>query len=580
VILRPAAALAGIIMMALTGWAVSVYLRKPSIRRVPLPAPGQASYWSAPAISPDGTLLTFATASSNGPRMLWIQPLDKAKPEPVPDTEGAMAPFWSPDSKSLGFFAGRKLKTVAAAGGPVTVLCDVEAAAAGGTWSRGGVIVFARGFYDGLYRISAAGGTPERVSKLDRSRGERAHLWPHFLPDGKHFLFYALTGVEETNSIAAGSLDSRSRMHLLNADTNAIYAERLAASGMQGFLLFARGRRLMAKAFDPARLALGSVELAFADDIRYAKSVRLLPASVAVNGLLAYQNIDEPKQQLVWLDLAGRRAGVLNEPGIYGAPRISPDGRYVAVDRGLPHQDASDIWLYAVDSNRKYQFTAEPTHNGAAVWSPDGKQIVYYSNPGGHFDLFRRTMGTSVEQETIANSSADKYPCDWSPDGKYLLYGSMGASTNSDLWAMPVKTGGDPFIFLQTVEAEGYARFSPDGKWVAYQSDASGRSEVYVEPFPRVERHSKRWQISTDGGGLPKWRGDGREIYYVTSNGRMMAVSVYFKDGLAPQPPRMLFQVPVLPHAWPMFDATSDGRRFLVNTPQEWSTSSLITVVK
>jgi eukaryotic-like serine/threonine-protein kinase len=583
VILKPVAALAGVIAMALTGWAASVYLRKPYGRtflQFSLPAPGHASYWSAPAISPDGRVVAFAAGTPNGQRMLWIQPLGGSKAKPVQNTDGATAPFWSPDSKALGFFAGGKLKTVAAGGGAVTVLCDVEAAAAGGTWNRNGVILFARGFYDGLYRISASGGTPERVTRLDSRHGERAQLWPHFLPDGKHFLFYTLARDETSNGIAAGSLDSRARTHVLQADTNAIYTERLAKHRTHGFLLFARGRKITAKAFDPVQLTVGSEELTFSDDIAYLKAIRLLPASVSSSGLFAWQSIDEPKHQLVWLSRTGRQTGVLNEPGIYGSPRLSRDGRYVAVDRGAPDEDVSDIWLYAVDSYRRYQFTAEPTHKGAPVWSPDGSQIVYFSNPGGHFDLFRRRMGTSVQQETIANSSADKYPCDWSADGKYLLYGSLGASTNSDLWAMPIKTGGDPFMFLQTVNAEGYARFSPDAHWVAYQSDESGRSEVYVEAFPRADRHSKRWQISNDGGGLPKWRGDGKELYYVTENGRMMSVTVNFTDGVAPQTPRMLFQAAALPHTWAMFDVTSDGGRFLVNTPREWSSSSPIVVVR
>jgi Tol biopolymer transport system component len=576
-------AVAVLAVMAFAAWAATAYLRKsssgPGQLRFALPAPEQASYMSSPAISPDGKLLAFSAVGTDKKRMLFIRPLNSLKSDWLANTEEALAPFWSPDGKYVGFFAGKKLKKIPAEGGPVTVLCDTEGLAGGGAWSRDGVIVFGRSFYDSLYRVSAAGGTPQRVTELDSSRGERAHLWPVFLPDGKHFIFYALAEQEDNNGVSIASLDSKMPRHLLSADTNALYAEKPSQTGRQGYLLYAHSHRLTAQAFDPVKLALGDDQFTVADEINYLEFINLLPISAAANGVLAYQSIDVPKRQLVWLDRDGNQVGTLGEPGEYKQVRISPDGRHVAVNRQTPGRDTADLWLFEVESGRGYQFTSEPTHEGAPVWSPDGTELVYFSNPNGHFDLFRKSMGTSSRQEPLAVSGADKYPNDWSSDGKYLLYGSIGGSTNSDLWVLPMKGKGDPFPYLQTVNSEGYAQFSPDARWVAYQSDETGRGEVYVEPFPRVEGHSRRWQISTDGGGLPKWRGDGKELYYIMGNGRVMAVQLNTKEGLSPSAPRILFQTRALPRDWNMFDATADGRRFLVNTPLEWASSSPITVV-
>jgi len=583
-LLTAAPVLAILLALGLAGWAANRFLRgKPSgpagQLRFSLPPPEQASYMSSPAISPDGKLLAFSAVGPDKKRLLWIRPLSSIKAEWLANTDDAVAPFWSPDGKYLAFFAGRKLKKVPVEGGPVTVLCDTEGVA-GGAWNQDGVIVFGRSFYDSLYRIGASGGIPEQVTVLDSSRGERAHLWPVFLPDGKHFVFYAAADQEDNSGVSIGSLNSRTTRHLLSADTNAVYAEKPGEGVKKGYLLFGRSHRLSAHAFDPANLTLLDDQFTVADQINYLEFINLLPISAAANSVLAYQSIDAPRRQLVWYDREGNQVGVLGEPGEYQQVRISPDGTRVALNRQVTGKDTADIWIFDVESKLSYPFTTEPTHEGAPVWSPDGKQMVYFSNPNGHFDLFVKSVGTSSRQEPLAVSGADKYPNDWSSDGQYLLYGSMGSSTNSDLWVLPMKgQGGDPFPYLQTINSEGYARFSPDTKWVAYQSDETGRVEVYVDLFPRTEGHSRRWQISTEGGGLPKWRGDGRELYYIMANGRMMAVSLNTREGLNPSPPRMLFQTRALPRDWNMFDAMADGRRFLVNTPLEWSSSSPIIVV-
>jgi Tol biopolymer transport system component len=552
------------------------------VLRFALPAPEQASYLSSPAISPDGTLLAFSAVDPGHKRLLWIRPLNSLNATPLANTENALAPFWSPDGKNIGFFAGKKLKKIAVSGGPPTDLCDTDGLAGGGAWSSDGVIVFGRSFYDALYKVPATGGAAERASKLDSARGERAHLWPRFLPDGRHFVFFTLSDQDENNGISVASLENKEARHLLMADTNAIYAELNTPSSTlkNGYLLFASGHHLNARSFDPITLTFKGQEFTVADEINYLEFINLLPISASENGLLAYQSIDTPKRQLVWMDREGNQVGALGEPAEYGQARISPDGRHVAVNRLSPaNKNTADLWVFDVETNRASQFTSAPTHEGSPVWSPDGKQIVYFANPQGHFDLFRKSLAHPGEQELLLASSEDKYPNDWSPDGRYLLFGSVGTSTNSDLRVLSMKGERSPQVYLQTVAAEGWAQFSPDGKWVAYESDESGRAQVYVEPFPRVDGNSPRWQISTGGGGQPKWRGDGKELFYMMRNGKMMAATVTAGAKFTASEPHLLFPTRALPHDVNMYDVTRDGRRFLVNTPLEWSTSSPITVV-
>jgi Tol biopolymer transport system component len=550
--------------------------------RFALPAPEQASYLSSPAISPDGSLLAFSAVDASRKRLLWIRPLNSLRATPLADTDDALAPFWSPDGRYLGFFSGKKLKKIAAGGGGPTVLCDTEGLAGGGAWNREGVIVFGRGFYDSLYKVSAAGGTPEPVTRLESSRGERAHLWPRFLPDGKHFLLFTLSERDENNGISIGSLDGKETHHLLVADTNAIYAElNTPASTLKGgYLIFAQGHHLNARPFDPLNLELKGEGFTIADEINYLDFINLLPISASDNGLLAYQNIDTPKRQLVWLDRDGNQIGSIGDPAEYGQARISPDGTHVAVNRLSPaNRETADIWIFDVQTNAAKQFTNTSAHEGSPVWSPDGTQIVYFGNPNGPFNLYRKSFVKAGDEELLLSSNEDKYPNDCSPDGKYLLFGSVAASTNSDLLIMAATGARKPSVYLQTVSSEGYAQFSPDGKWIAYQSDESRRAEVYVEPFPRADGKSRRWQISTDGGGLPRWRHDGRELYYIMGNGKMMAVTVTTGSNFTAEAPRQLFQTRALPRTWNLFDVSRDGSRFLVNIPLEWASSSPITVI-
>jgi Tol biopolymer transport system component len=571
-------------VLAALALAAGAYFRRAPAQigmlKFAVPAPDQASYASSPAISPDGRMLAFSAFSTDKKRMLWIRPLDSLRATSIDGTEDALAPFWSPDGQYIAFFAGKKLKKVPLAGGSPETLCDTEGLAGGGTWNRDGVIVFGRSFYDGLYRVPAKGGEATALTRLDTAHGERAHLWPRFLPDGKHFLFYALAEQDEGTGVRLGSLDSNEATRLLGADTNAIYAELRNPDGgdKAGYLLYAQGHRLMAQPFDASTLRVKGEPLSIADEINYLQFVNLLPISASGNGLLAYQSIDTPKRQLAWFDRGGNQTATVGEPDEYGQVRISPDGKRVLVNRTAPGKETADLWTFDTDGNNPVQVTSDPGNEGGAVWSPDGSQIFYYRNPKAQYDLYRKPIAGGTE-EMLFSTPQDKYPNDVSPDGRFLLFGELGLSTSFDLWILPLTGEHKPFVYLQTVHTEGYGQFSPDGKWIAYQSDMSGRAEVYVESFPRVEGQSRRWQISTDGGGLPKWRSDSKEIYYITVRGLVMAVEVTPGAPLQFSVPRLLFQTRALPRSWNPFDASADGQRFLVNSPLEWASSSPITIV-
>ncbi|MCL5743542.1 MAG: hypothetical protein M1541_06395, partial [Acidobacteria bacterium] len=574
-------ALAAAVLMVLAA-AAGAYLRRTPAQTgtvrfsVELPEEGAAP--GTPSLAPDGSALVFAAVGTDGKSRLWIRPLDALKPSLLAGTDDAMAPFWSPDSRMIGYFSGGKLKKINAAGGFSEKICDTGEIAGGGTWNQDGVIVFGKSLSDGLYRVPAGGGEPKRLTTPNRKEHERAHLWPRFLPDGNHFLYFALNESDEKSGIYVGELDSTEARRIASADTNGVFGTN-PDPGTSGYLIFMRGRRIIAQQFEPGNAELNGNPLTLAEDVGFVQSLSLEPVSASNNGLLAYQKVEATKRQLVWYDREGHRLGYLGEPGNYGPARISHDASRVAVNRVGAGSETADLWLMDTATGSATQFTSGVTHEGSPVWSPDNSRLAFFSNPNGHFDLFDRSSKSGPE-ELLVRSDLDKYASDWSPDGRFILYGNIGQSTNSDVWVLPTFGDRRPFPYVQTVSSEGYAVFSPDGKWVAYQSDESGRAEVYVERFPRpVGANARRWQVSVSGGGLPKWRRDGKELYYMTAEGKVMAAEVKAGDAFAADPPRPLFQSHTVPKTWNLFDVTPDGRRFLVNSPMDWASTSPITVV-
>jgi Tol biopolymer transport system component len=572
-----------LISLAVLSIAAGLYLHQrpaASVLRFALSPPEHTSYPGTPSVSPDGRFLTFSAMGPEGRRMLWLQPLDALHANVIPGTEGGFAPFWSPDSNYIAFFANLSLKKVRIVGGAPETICRAEAMPGGGTWNRNGVILFAPNLTGGLYRVSENGGEPRPVLKLDSSKFERSDLWPQFLPDDKHFIFFGRTDLTDTTGVYAGTLDPPEYHRLFSSQTNAVYSGGAAGgSAKSGYLLFIHDRQLMVQPFDISNVALEGDPFTQADDIGAVQSMALAPISVSGNGILVYQSVGKPTKQLVWLDRGGKQIGQVAEPGDYGPPKISPDGGRVAVAKMGPDGVSANLWILDAAGNAT-RFTSTANREGSPVWSPDGSKIAFFSNAAGVDDIYVKPTSGEGRAEVFYASTLPKYPTDWSRDGRYMLFGVVSPNTRSDVWAITT-AGRKAAPVLDSINSESYATLSPDGKWLAFQSDESGRTEVYVQLFEFAASGTrKRWLISSGGGSLPRWRADGAEIFYTTSGGRMMAVSVHPAGGdLQFETAHMLFQTRPIPGSWNLYDVSPDGQRFLVSLPLEWSSAAPITVV-
>ena len=539
------------------------------VERFSVPPPENAAFdftalhGGSVEVSPDGRRLLF-TATVEGKVQLWIRALALQKPVALAGTEGATLPFWSADSEQIGFFADGKLKRVPAAGGMVVTLCDGPYGFSGGAWNGEGVIVFAPESRSPLYRISASGGTPSPATELDSHSGETSHRFPWFLPDGRHFLFGASGGgrsvlrvasLVATRDAAAG--DSRVVIPSpLNA-TNVAYS--------QGHLLFVRGTTLMAQPFDTRRLATNGNAVPLAEHIQGLAVNGRAAFGVSANGMLAYKAGPTGElAQLVWFDRDGRQAGTLGQPANLNGVRLSPDQKSAVINILDASTRNKDLWIYDVPRRVKTRFTFDPAEEREAIWSPDGRSIVFNSHRKGHFDLYRKASSGAGAEELLYADAHDKYPTSFSPDGKLLLYMVyVDGSSKNQLWILPLDGTGErkPAPFAPSDFNSAWGQFSPDGKWIAYVSDEGQRNEVYVAPFTGS---GGKKQISSAGGDQPAWRGDGKEIFYVAPNGQMMAVAVNSSGGsmeLGTARPLFGSIPPPLGHS---YDVSKDGQRFLV----------------
>jgi Tol biopolymer transport system component len=580
---------AAMILVGICATAAVVYLTQrpqPRVLKFAVPPPEHTSYPGTPSVSPDGRFITFSAVGPEGKRMLWLRPLDALHASVIPDTENGFAPFWSPDSTAIAFFAENSLKKVNVTGGPAIRLCAAASLAGGGTWSRDGTILFAPNLASSIFRVPASGGKPEPVTAIQESDHQRAHLWPRFLPDGKHFIFFILTDFEDTTGVYAGSLGGKQVTRLLVTDTNAVYSggtatESTSHVSSQGYLLFIRNRNLFGQSFNASNLTAGEDPVVLAENIGSVRSMGLAPISVSDNGVLIYQVVDKPTRQMQWVDRSGRPLATAAEPGEYGPPRIAPDGKRAIAGRLAAGSTAADLWLLTFDGNAT-PWMSTPQHEGSPVWSADGSRVAYFSGSGGNYEIFIQRF-EGAKPEPVVRSPQPKNPTDWSPDGKYLLYtvvgDASGAQANSDLWVLHL-ADRQTYPLLNTIYSEGFATFSPDGRWIAYQSDESGRQEVYVQEFLPKGGNTRRFNVSRDGGGLPRWRRDGKEMFYMTPTGRLMAVDVHVANGefLAAVPHPLFYTRPV-PKTWNLYDAAPDGQTFLLNVPLEWSSAAPITVV-
>jgi eukaryotic-like serine/threonine-protein kinase len=528
------------------------------------------------ALSPDGRQIVF-TASVDGASRLWLRSLATATVQPLVGTEGARYPFWSPDSRSVGFFAGDALKRLDLGSTTPHTLASVNAGN-GGTWNADGVIVFA-GSATGavLTRVSATGGAVALVSTLGPR--QQRHRGPHFLPDGRRFLFYVL-GMPDTAGIYLGTLDGSGPTRLTPADNPGVYLP-------SGWLLWVREGTLLAQRLDVANAKLDGKPTTLADGVA-AQNFESSALSVSVTGLVAYRMGAVSLRQLTWFDRSGTARGTIGAPDANNLrdPRLSPDGRRVVVQRTL--QGNGDLWL--LDGARMNRFTFDAAFDDRAVWSPDGTRIVFRSNRTGPGDLYQKlTSGSGVEERLVASDQA-KSPNSWSGDGRFLLYHSTDPQTATDFWVLPMVGDRKPSVFLKTPFRELWGRFSQDGRWVAYQSSESGRPEIYVRPFvppgPTGSTSATaggQWQVSTEGGAFPVWRPDGKELYYLNPAGAMIAASITVTGTtLVPGAPVVLFPSRVwgggvdVQQGW-QYDVAPDGR-LLINTELE-SAAAPITLL-
>jgi len=587
---------AALAAVALAGLVVAViHFRETTPPPVPvrfqIPAPEKTSFGNyGMALSPDGRRLAFIASGATGQSMLWVRPLDSVAAQALPGTEGAsFQPFWSPDSRYIGFLAQGKLKKIEATGGPPQTLCEVPGSLVGGSWSRGGVIIFSTPD-NGLYRVPQAGGVPTPLTTLEASRGELGHLRPWFLPDGQHFLYFTRTVRAEDTAIYLATLDGSPRKRLVDAKQSAAYAPQEPGSE-NGHLLFLREGTLMAQVLDLRRFELVGEPFPVAEQV--GSTLAMGYFSVSANGVLAYRSgASGIARQLAWFDREGKPLGTLGPSATYSGLAISPDGKRVAAEQ-LDSRGNWDIWVLDVARGVPTRFTFDPAQDMYPVWSPDSAHLVFSSDRGtvGVFGLYRKDVGTSANEELLYKSGAgiSLRPFAWSPDGNHLLYSANDPKTRNDLWVLPNPAGnsGDrkPEPYLQTPFDETQGQFSPDGRWIAYTSDASGAGQyqIYVQSFPRG---NGEFQISTGAGGAqPRWRRDGKELFYIGADGKLMAVEVKTAPRFEAGVPRSLFD-PRLVYAgqrnvYFFYDVAPDGKRFLINTfnAGQNQTAEPITVV-
>jgi Tol biopolymer transport system component len=531
------------------------------------PAAGGSVPFVQLAVSPDGRRVAFVASPPGGRPALWVRALDEMQPRMLGGTEDAAYPFWSPDSRFVGFFAQSKLKKIDIAGDVPHVLCDATIDSRGGTWNRDDVIVFAPTTASGLFQVAAAGGMPTPL--LNLRDGEFSYRWPSFLPDGRHFLFYIRAGTAQ-RGVYIGSLDNKTTTRVLDAPFSAVYSP-------PGYLLTVRDQALLAYPFDDRLMRVVGNPVRIAEHVGGSSS-QMASFSVSANGVLGYAGGLTTLSRLEWYDRQGHALGTATDGGDYANFRLSPDARRVAVSQSDAQTNTGDLWLLEFPRNVPTRFTFDPANDTAPTWSPDGNRIVFRSDRAGGNFLFEKPAAGG-EPERLLGAFDAPFPTDWSPDGTFILYHFPAANGNYDVNLVAPAKDAKPVPFASSPFTEIDGRFSADGRWIAYSSNESGRMEVYVQPFPRS---GSMWQVSTGGGSEAHWRRDGKELFYLAPDRRIMAVAVRGGSTFEREGPRPLFQtrVPYPGSIYRMnYDVTADGARFLVNSPVEGAGSLPINVV-
>ncbi len=558
---------AAVCLLAAVALAATLFLR-PTRPTVPLRAslmpPKNTSYDSFSfAISPDGKRLAFvANAADKAEGTLWVRPLNSVTAQELSGTEGASFPFWSPDSSTIGFFAKGKLKKIDAGGGPIVALADVTAGR-GGTWNSDGTIVFSpKSSVDSLYQVSSSGGPVSAVTHFNKERKEDSHRFPWFMPDGRHFVFYM------SSNTSAPSIDQDPvagiYFHDLKTGTDTrLLASDSCAQFANGHLFYLRQQNLMAQPFDPGSGKLLGPPVPVAQGVTYDSSRWVGAFSVSPSGILGYIIGAGDQSQLIWYGRDGKELEKVGRLGIYSGVALSPDGQRAALSIGDPNSPTRDIWIDELAHGTLTRLTFEKSNPVGPVWTHDGKSIAYYTNRGGG-DIYQKASSGLGGEQALVQSDSTKYPCDWASNGR-LLYMNVVSGNGARLWIHQDSPDKKDSPLLSTNFSEEFGRFSPDGRWLAYVSEETGKDEIFVVPFPSL---SSKVQVSTAGGEQVAWRGDGKEIFYVSPDRKIMSVSVEAAgDNFKAAQPHELFsaQLTRVHHATREFDVTKDGQRFLIN---------------
>jgi Tol biopolymer transport system component len=524
------------------------------------------------ALSPDGRQLAF-TATQAGKTHLWLRSLDSPLDKPLPETEGAGYPFWSHDGRSVGFFAGGRLKVIDIAAGRSRTLAGVRTGR-GGTWNRNDMIVFAPDVAANLQGVSAAGGTPVSVTTLDTTRGENSHRFPQFLPDGQHFIYYARTREPEDTGIYCAALGSKEVKRLVVADSAGVATSN-------HYLLFVREPMLMAQRFQEDDCQVVGDPMIAADQVWQHGLPGFMPVS-ASKDTLVYRRTTLARSELQWLNREGE---VLESVGALDAVGFSlaPDDQHLALSRFDAR--AADIWLMETTRRALSRFTSGPTTEWVPVWSPDKSSIVFASDRRGPMDLYLKRFGADANEELLLQTAEWKLPSDWSQDGRLVAYQSVSAETKGDVWAVPVAGDRKPFPLIRTQFDEFDGVFSSDGRWIGYTSDETGRLEVYIQEMspPNSQAAGSKLQVSVEGGSRLRWRRDATEVFYIAPDGELISVPLKMQRTLVAGTPEKLFHTairnPTSITDSPGYAAAADGQRFLMYAPSQSPIPSRIEVV-
>jgi Tol biopolymer transport system component len=538
-------------------------------------------------ITPDGKRIAFVAKNTSLQRMLYVRELEAAEARTIPGTEDAAFPFWAPDGLSVGYFTDSQMKRVDLSGGFPISICDVTNGR-GGTWNQEGLIIFSPNFQESLYSVSASGGDPVAVTRVDTTR-HTTHRWPEFMPDGKHFVYVAAhhdISLSGHNGLYFGSLDGGEDKQILSTGATAVFAN--------GYLLYLRENTLMAAKFDPEKGEFTGEPYAMADNVQYDPTTWRAAFSASQTGMLAYHGGDQGGMgtRLVMVDGSGDEVSLLDEAEVYYHLALSPDGKRLACSSGFsgPGSNNLSIWIYDLDRDLNSRLTFNSGADISPVWSPDGESLVYATiHPGAQALQDRVTLARTdgSGEEVLYESAVEMWPTDWSLDGRYIvLTAGSFLGGDGDIWIMPMFGDRTPVPYLSTANREDAAVLSPDGRWMAYTSVASGQNQILVSPFSPTgttnPHNMAKWLISPGTrtlGSRLLWRGDGRQLFYINVAGEIWAVNV---DGSGDSFHVGRAEVAATADPWNFgpigYDVFPGGERFVVNTFSKSATRPITLV--